>query len=171
LVARRRLADSYERLTAGLAIAEAVETSQESEETNPALFRLVVEALDALAAAEENEFSIVVAFQLRLAELMGFALSMGDETLVGEPRTEYHFSFTDGTILPANDYRVPSVGWVFAPAEFAVINALAECEMCDASGVGQTVVQKAKIHDFLSRYFQFHIEKKMRYRAHTLLLG
>ncbi len=171
VVARRRLSESYERLTAGLAIAEAIETSQEHEETNPALFRLMVGALDALAAADANEFSVVVAFQLRLAELMGFALSMGGGPRVGEPRQEYHFSFTDGTILSANDYRIPSVGWVFAPAEFAVLNALAECEMNAASRVEQTIVQKAKIHDFISRYFQFHIEKKMRYRAHTLLLG
>lgn len=170
-VARRRLSESYERLTAGLAIAEAVDTSQEHEETNPALFRLIVEALDALSAAESNEFSIIVAFQLRLAELMGFALTMSDEGHVGEPRPEYHFSFSDGTILSANDHRVPSVGWVFAPSEFAVLNTLAECEMSDASGVEQTIIQKAKIHDFISRYFQFHIEKKMRYRTHTLLLG
>lgn len=170
-VARRALGESYERLTAGLAIAEAIESSQESEEHNPLLFQLVAVALDALAAAERNEYSVVVSFQIRLAELMGFSLTLDCEGAMREPRTEYRFSFAEGAVLSPRDYRVPTASWVFSPEEYTILHALSLRDISVAAEVRQSAEQKAKIHDFLARYFQFHIEKKMRYQTHTLLLG
>ncbi len=74
-VPRRRLTESYERLTAALALAEAVDTSQDTGEQNVALFDLLIEALNTLNIAEDNEYSVVAAFQIRLARLMGFAMT------------------------------------------------------------------------------------------------
>lgn len=166
---RRRLSESYERLTAALALAESVETSQEAGERNTDIFDLLAEALDALNVAESNEYSIVAAFQIRLAQIMGFAMTTRIRG-VCEARPAYHFSFADGAILAANDYRVPSTGWVFSQEEYVALDALSNCSLAQAAAIEQTIAQKAKIHDFIAHYFRFHLEKTMRYRTHELLL-
>ncbi len=166
---RRRLTESYERLAAALAILEAVETSQDSGEANLILFNLLTSALDALNSTTHNEYSIVVSFQIQLANLMGFALTM-NRANISEPRSEYLFSFADGAILSENDYRVPASSWVFDASEYDALNTLSYCSFAEAAEVEQSIVQKEKIHNFLVQYFKFHLVKSMRHRTHTLLL-
>lgn len=62
-----------EKLTVGLRLLELVNALTEDEESNPSLFNLLLHTLERLDAADARAENVLPYFQLRLAELLGFA--------------------------------------------------------------------------------------------------
>lgn len=170
----RRLAEDYDRLTVGLAIAELVSVTQESEEVNIPIFRLLCSALELLNAASGNEYALLVAFQIRLAEIMGFAPNFSicfetGEMVIPSDTGEFIFSITDGSVMvpEIGQYRE---GFRFEPQTLQELQRLAVCTLAETFTISLTEQQKSQIHDFFAQYFGFHLDKRFHYRTQKLIL-
>ncbi|MBK9247922.1 MAG: DNA repair protein RecO [Ignavibacteria bacterium] len=170
----RRIAEDYSRLTIGLAIAELTSVTQEPEEVNSAIFELLCTTLILLNKTQNNEYALLVAFQIRLADLMGFATNFTDcyvtgVSLINYKNQEFVFSISDGGIMSpeVSQYRE---GFVFETKTLSILQLIAECELSQAINVDIPELQKAQIHDFFAQYYGFHLDKRLHYRTHKLIL-
>jgi DNA repair protein RecO (recombination protein O) len=71
-----RIHDDMARMRVALAVVELVDQLTHGEEENIQLFSLIQETLDAIERAEQNQRVLLVAFELRLAAIFGFALTL-----------------------------------------------------------------------------------------------
>ncbi|MBI3259396.1 MAG: DNA repair protein RecO [Ignavibacteriae bacterium] len=170
----RRLAEDYDRLTIGLAIAELVSVTQELEEVNAPIFRLLASTLELLNSASGNEYALLVAFQIRLAEIMGFAPNFlicfeTGERVVPLEKGEFIFSITDGSVMSPEigQYRE---GFRFEPQTLHILQRLSECPIAETLNYELTELQKSHIHDFFAQYFGFHLDRRFHYRTSKLIL-
>jgi DNA repair protein RecO (recombination protein O) len=101
----RKLHDNLERISAGLAVLELVDTLTHGEEENEPLFSLLVGTLSALNGAGRNFQSLQRAFQLKCAVIFGFAPSLevcascGRQLGSEEPLSHVGFQLSDGAII------------------------------------------------------------------------
>jgi len=65
-----------ERMSAALSVVELLNKLTHEEEENSLLFALVLETLEAVNHATRNAINVLLAFELRLCSLFGFALSL-----------------------------------------------------------------------------------------------
>jgi DNA repair protein RecO (recombination protein O) len=170
----RRIAEDYSRLTIGLAIAELTSATQEPEEANSAIFELLSSTLALLNKTLDNEYALLVAFQIRLADIMGFAPNFAVCYLTGASldttdSAKYIFSISDGgpMSLEVSQYRE---GFLFDSKTIAILQLIAECELSQVIYVDIPELQKAQIHDFFAQYYGFHLDKRLHYRTHKLIL-
>jgi DNA repair protein RecO (recombination protein O) len=170
----RRLVEDYDRLTIGLAIAELISVTQEPEEANAPIFRLLCSALELLNTASGNEYALLAAFQIHLATIMGFAPNFSvcfetGEQVVTSGIGEYIFSITDGSIMTPEigQYRE---GFRFEPETLEILQNLAQCSLAETLRHSLSEQQKSQIHDFFAQYFGFHLDKRFHYRTQKLIL-
>lgn len=170
----RRLAEDYDRLTIGLAIAELVSVTQELEEVNVPIFRLLASSLELLNSATGNEYALLVAFQIHLAGIMGFAPNFlicyeTGERVIPMDKGEFVFSITDGSVMSQEigQYRE---GFRFEPQTLYVLQCISECSLGETLSIELNEQQKSHIHDFFAQYFGFHLDKRFHYRTSKLIL-
>ena len=173
-VSLRRIAEDYDRLTIGLAIAELVSVTQEPEEVNVPIFRLLCSALELLNTASGNEYALLVAFQIHLAGIMGFTPSFSicfetGKLVIPSDRGEFIFSITDGSVMipEIGQYRE---GFRFIPQTLEALQRLAGCTLAETLTILLTEQEKSQIHDFFAQYFGFHLDKRLHYRTQKLIL-
>jgi len=170
----RRLAEDYDRLIIGLAIAELISVTQEPEEANAAIFHLLCSTLELLNRAIGNEYALLTAFQIQLSALMGFSpnfklcFETGKEVVVSEIG-EFIFSITDGSVMTPEigQYRE---GFRFEPLVLEALQQIACCTLPETLEIRLAEQQKAQIHDFFAQYFGFHLDKRFQYRTQKLIL-
>ncbi len=170
----RRIAEDYTRLTVGLAIAELTSVTQEPEEASSAVFELLRSALELLNNAQDNEYALLIAFQIRLADIMGFAPNFSvcfvtGVTVVPSDSSECLFSISDGGAMSPEISQFRE-GFVFEPATLAILQRIADCELSEVLSVAIPELQKSQIHDFFAQYFGFHLDKRFHYRTQKLIL-
>lgn len=170
----RRLAEDYDRLIIGLAIAELISVTQEPEEANTAIFRLLCSTLELLNMASGNEYALLTAFQIQLSTIMGFApnfsvcFETGNDVVVTEVG-EFIFSITDGSVMipELGQYRE---GFRFEPSALIALQQISGCTLSETLGISLSEQQKVQIHDFFAQYFGFHLDKRFQYRTQKLIL-
>lgn len=170
----RRLSSEYDKLTAALSIAEAVNLTQMNETPHPELFRLLCDTLTELNNCDCNEFSFLLWFQLRLATLMGFMVEMEEfldtgSPIIAEPEHEYIVSIANGGVLSAETSQY-ATGYRLTAKELNVINTLSLCRLSEVYTVHIQENEKARLADFTTQYFSFHLDKKIHYRSQRLLV-
>ncbi len=72
----RNIHEKMDRLAVGLAMAELVDQLTHDEEENVRLFDLMEKSFDTLDTSEGNHRALLLMFELRLAGIFGFALSL-----------------------------------------------------------------------------------------------
>jgi len=170
----RRIAEDYTRLTVGLAIAELTSVTQEPEEANAAVFELLRSTLELLNKAQDNEYALLVSYQIRLADIMGFAPNfsvcfVSGAIVVPTDSPECLFSISDGGAMSPEISQFRE-GFVFEPATLALLQRIAACELTEVLSVAIPELQKAQIHDFFAQYFGFHLDRRFHYRTQKLIL-
>ena len=93
-----KLYRSFDHLSTGLLILESVNNTQDVNAPNPKLFDFLYNTLNCLNKLLRNPFSVFTAFQLFLAEELGF---MPDFSNYGKLKSvsRYFFSLKDGLII------------------------------------------------------------------------
>jgi DNA repair protein RecO (recombination protein O) len=88
------------RLTAGFRIVELVRGLTESEDPNPLLFTLLLRALYHLEAGGAHARNVLPHFELRLAELLGFAPDVRKEDVLALPEEGGFLTLARGAVRP-----------------------------------------------------------------------
>ena len=166
----RQIHYSIDHLCAGLIILESVAQSQNIHEKNEELFSLLAKTLILLNGQKERPFSLFVAFQLKLAENLGFGLNFdGFDEIVQfykDNNQNIPFSLENGAIETRDAggynhiFRIqPEVMKNLALVAGLPIEKADEAEF----------VHKKIITGFFSSYFSFHLDKRFSYRSFDLL--
>jgi DNA repair protein RecO (recombination protein O) len=100
----RNLTKDLDRMTTGLSIIELIDQVTHHEERNLALFDLLVTTLSALNISTKNFQTYLLAFQLRLAALFGYAPNFdtcgecGKHILLGNGERQIAFEVVRGAV-------------------------------------------------------------------------
>ncbi len=168
----RRLTADYDKLTTALSIAEAVNLTQMNETPHQELFDTVCAVLSALNDAEHNNFSHIVWFQLRLAALMGFMVEMEEfvdngSPIIAEPDEEYIVSIANGGVLSAETSRY-AAGYRLTAQELQILSNLWAADVSMVHTIALQDNEKARLSDFMTQYFSFHLDKRLHYKSRHL---
>lgn len=168
----RRLTADYDKLTTALSIAEAVNLTQINETPHRELFDTVYAVLHALNDAEHNNFSHIVWFQLRLAALMGFMVEMEEfvdngAPIIAEPDEEYIVSIANGGVLSAETSRY-AAGYRLTAQELRILSNLWAADVSMVHTIALQDNEKARLTDFMTQYFSFHLDKRLHYKSRHL---
>lgn len=174
--AMRTLVSSYNHLRVGLAIAESVYATQQSGEANPALYELLLHTLAMLNDSDEQKaFSYFVAFNIRMAEMMGFMMdfescAITQEPIVRDGTPEYVYSMADGTPL-SSEFSAYSQGYRLTANALFTMKDIAETELSDFDGKVISQENIEEIHNFITNYYSYHLERRFVYRTSEILLN
>lgn len=169
----RNISESFDRMTAGLAMCETVYASQVHEEQNQDLYELLKSMLIELNNSESNEQSLVLWFQAKYAAQMGFALNprccaASGEEVIAEAGKEYVISLADGAPYSEAFARINS-GFRMSGASLAAIQNLLEIPLEKVSSFSLTVPQIHQLGDFFALYYQFHLDRNPSDRTRRFL--
>jgi DNA repair protein RecO (recombination protein O) len=173
----RNLQESFERLTAALAVLEAMQTTQHDEESNPELYTLLKTTLITLNnhhALEGKETTLLLWFQVRLAEYLGFALRPSvcaetGEILAPEAAPEFVLSLADGApYSPALNNTALKNGFRMEAGALAVLQRFSAINVPSIERVAQYNLsprQYQQLADFLALYYRYHIDRNVTERT------
>jgi DNA repair protein RecO (recombination protein O) len=173
----RNLQESFERLTTALAVLEAMQTTQHDEESHPELYTLLKTTLITLnnqPELEGKETTLLLWFQVRLAEYLGFALrpnvcAQTGEILPPEAAAEFVISLADGApYSPALNNTALNNGFRLEAGSLAVLQRFSAIEVPNIERVAQYSLsprQHQQITDFLALYYRYHIDRNVNERT------
>lgn len=150
-VQRRTLHSSYDHLTLGLSMCEAVVRTQADEEPNEELFDLLEECLNALESAT-HPVAIGIVFRLRLAALMGFALPDSGAYTSGNM---LYLSVENGMMTAAG-----SKAHQISAAAYAMVRELAQASPYASGEIHVADADRVEIDALISAYFSHHLERR-----------
>lgn len=161
----KKLVSSYEHIAVGLLIVESISQTHHENVPNEELFDYLIDTFRTLNSAEQNEFSIFVAFQFKLAESLGFWIDF-DADHVNDPNIRYYVSLANGApAAPGQGERV--FGFDFET--LAALIQIFRLPLANACDVILSTRAKNLICDFFVQYFSFHLEKKFCFKSYNLL--
>ncbi len=172
----RNLMESFDKLTVGLAMLEAVYATQFEQEKNTELYNLLKFTLQALNIAEHNEHSLLVWFQFWLADVLGFALNPRqcadtDERISPEDAPEFILSLADGApFSPVLNTRRD--GFRIEAGTLAILQRLSDLDTAQVARVTMISLsprQKQQLDDFFSLYYQYHLDRRITDRTRRFL--
>ncbi|MFC2130448.1 DNA repair protein RecO [Bacteroidota bacterium] len=163
----RRIYNSFNHLTAGLVIVEAISQTQDIKEVSNEIFRLATESLIKLNELNKNPLSVSTCFLIKLTGILGFAIDFVSIREKINDKTEKHvyFSLKDGSVVKNNirnnvyrfDLNVAGILWKLS------ISGLSK-----SSEINMENKVINQIHDFFISYFSFHFEKRFSFRTLNL---
>ncbi|MCS6809064.1 MAG: DNA repair protein RecO [Bacteroidota bacterium] len=162
-VPMRSLLDSFDRITAGLAICDTVYTTQLHEERNPSIFELLKTSLLALNASTSNEQTLLIWFQIQYAALIGFRLRPTQCAITGEAvaatdSSSFLLSLANGAPYSPR-YASAATGFPVDAGTLAVLQRLSSVEAEHACRIRLSEHQHRQLLDFLTLYYQFHLSR------------
>lgn len=169
----RNLMDSFDRITAGLAVCEIVYASQVHEEQNLAIFDLLRRTLVALNASERNEQTLVLWFQAHYAALLGFRLAptvcaaTGIAVQASDAPT-FTISLADGAPY-SPPHALLNIGFQMDAGTLAVLQRLMIIPVEQASMLALSERQQSQMGDFFAMYYQFHLDRNLGDRTRRFL--
>lgn len=170
----RRLASDYEKLKAALTVVEAVNLTQVNDMPHVELFTTLHATLQELNNSEGNEFAFSLWFQFQLAKLMGFMVEAETfldtgSPIIAEPSHHYIMSIANGGILSAETSQYAS-GYRLTAQELDIVNMLCSYNLSLVHTIHIQETVKARLVDFMTQYFSFHLDKRLNYRSQRLLI-
>ncbi len=185
----RNISESFDRMTAGLAMCEIIYASQTHEEQNSEVYQLLKSCLVALNTVEDGaEPSLLVWFQIRYAAILGFGLNpcicpASGETVLAQYRPEseaqqhflqeistqeYLVSLADGA--PFNEvYARINTGFRMRPATLHALQTLYAATLETLGQHHLTAQQISQLDDFFALYYQFHLDRSLADKTRRFL--
>lgn len=159
---------SLECMASALMILESVSQTQINNEPNSDLFSVLCSALESLNANCEYPFSVFSAFQVKLAELLGFAMDFQFPFNPDETQPNIMFSIENGSFIAINNISRTNCIRICRNT----FNFLRELEDIDFPKAAQTSFDAGLwrgLLDLFVLYFNYHTEKRISYKAFNLL--
>lgn len=163
LTPMRKIQRSPEHFYYALAAIEAISQTQPQRAPNEELFDFILKILHLLNQKENNPYSIFVAFQMKLANLLGFNMDMEiDPADDPDPAdSNYYFSIENGRIS-----RSSGPGTFPLNADTALwLSDIASLPTENAGQIEFATRWKKPITNLFIRYFSFHLDKKFNYKT------
>ncbi len=155
-----RTRNSIEHAATALLMAESVLLTQAPGEPNAALYGLLLQALRKANESSHPPFSIAVAFLLRLARILGFALPLATAKAVEEERT---YVLENGTFRPAEQHSGPGIP--FTGTEIRLLAAMQALSL-EIMSVPELQQELAlKLIRKLIAYLEHHLERPLVLRS------
>ncbi len=169
----RTIADSFERLTVGFSIAEAIYTSQLDEDCNPDLYSLLKQSMQALNNPAVDEQTLLFYFQIRLAGLLGFGLQPmqyadSDRKALATDAAGFTLSLTTAAPRQAS-LDGGTRNFSIAAESLEMLQRIVMLQPEKLPGIVSTQRQRQELREFLNRYFEFHLEKRLTARTDGFL--
>lgn len=160
---------SYDHMRIAMTLAEVVMRTQDDEEQNAEVFRLLLKGLDTLNSVDANQtYGVGLAVRLRLAGLMGFGLQRVDSIPQG---MAVSVSLEDG-IARSESFGQNSMSIRMSSVAFTNI-ALAMNDAGNFDGnwstLRTTIADELEIEHFISSYFSHHLDKRVNNNVMTVL--
>jgi len=162
IIPLRKIQDLYHHLSAGLIIAEAVNVTQDVQELNAELFRLVTDVLISMNEKPKNPFSLSTFFLLKLSEIIGFAIDFAELDSYEKRNFKKQFSIESGSFVEKSKENN-----IFT-FDFKIADELRLISVSSLSNVGEIVLEKSslnQIHEFFNLYFSYHLDRKNTFRT------
>ncbi len=166
------LSNSYDHLSVGLAICEALMLTQPMGEKNTALYELLRSTLIVLNSTETQVYSFFVFFCIHLAEIMGFMidLSLEDEAELVQNEGNVFFSFENGA--PRRDADIPGFHvFRLRLTTLRQMSVIAAHSLTHVSSIVLSEAEQREIHHFFVSYFSYHLEKRIVFRVEQMVRG
>ncbi len=153
---------SMERMATALFVVESILLTQELEEPNPVLYALLLQALRGTEQSSSFSVSIAIAFLLRLARLLGFAIPIDRDTAWNSQQT-YVLHPQDGAFKIAT--RHDNGGIFFSGSEIALLSTLSHLPLEAASSVEVPPSSSLSLLRRLIAYLEHHLERRLVFRS------
>ena len=172
VVSLRNLGSSYEHLSTGLSICEALLITQPVGEKNTSLYQLLRSTLIVLNSASTNLYSFFVFFCIHLAEIMGFMIDFGveDEELLMQNEGNVYFSFENGA--PISTISLPGAqSFRLRRTTLELLQRVASTSVMQIADINMSEQEQREIQHFFVSYFSYHLEKRVVFRVEHLMMG
>jgi DNA repair protein RecO (recombination protein O) len=170
----RNLTDDLDRMSAALSVLELIDHVTHHEERSPAIFTLLVETLSALNASVNNYEKYLQAFQLRLAELFGYAPNFntcglcGKHVIVGNDESLVAFQIGSGSVYcnacrASVDYSLHGSGQntafaVLSAQGLQIIQRLVKTPLLSLNNLDYDSRLVNEINELLHLYLRYHFD-------------
>ncbi len=164
----RKIYDSFDSLTVGLISVEAISQTQDINEVNTELYDFFINILTQLNDVNNNPFAISSFFQIKLAQILGFAIDFEINVTTLSPQSnQLAFSFESGNYI--NSDNIINHNFYKIDLEIAkILNDISLKELSEIINIQISKKDILKIFDFFLKYFSFHLEKHFHYRSLNL---
>jgi len=155
-----------EKITIGLRMVELVQALLQEEEQQQAVFNLLAQALQRLDAADARAANLLLYFQLRLADALGFGPSFDRDAVQALPEEGGILTLDTGAILPAG---TPRNG---LRASRAALRAFAICTRADLETIMQMHLTPEcfrDAHQLVEQYLRYHVEEAYPTRSDKVI--
>lgn len=173
LAPRRNLSGTYEKISAAFVVAELTDAVMHQEETNPAMYELLRDTLDALDRAEQGTACIVVEFQFRLIRVLGFDMVMDSCIRCNAPLASSAirwFSPSDGGLRCGACGRTDVRGTKITPGAYNLLLSLGQPRAREvAPGTPCQPDAEQEVRGLLNAYILYHTESRVILRAGGML--
>ncbi len=157
----RQILASYDRMSVGFAIVEAVYRTQPAEEPNPSLYQTLKQGLYYLNEMSQNFFALYCWMMLQIGRLSGFAIELFTDLTAGQPieilGSSVLFSIDRGCPLRPSSIPTSVVVRLEQPAlSFLQQVAQLSCEQLERVTPLQQVAYRQQILRLFDRFYRYH---------------
>lgn len=169
----KNLTSDLDRMAVALSILELTDQLTHHEERSPVLYPLIFETLKTLDASVKNYSSYLLAFEIRLAGLFGYAMNFetcgncGKPLVVEQEGKNIVFQIVHGSFLcrkcsqathsASTDLLDERTIWVSAP-EVQILRRLLNAKFPSLSSLEYDVSTGNKIGELLRLYLKYHFD-------------
>lgn len=164
----RNISTSLDSLTSAYLILETVLRTQHENEKNEELFFLISDSLEEINKCKMDSFSVFVKFMLVLSQMMGFEISIPNDTEYFENHY-YYFNFENGTIIDNIKHFNKNI-FRFNSDLLNKLKRISVLELNVSGIIAFEATQKAALLSFFSGYFSYHLDKGVSFRTTNLII-
>ena len=152
-----KIFESYELMTNALTILESVIICFHNDAPNETLFQLLLESIKILNEKCNFPQSLLVAYQLKFAELLGFNFQL--ENIICNEIDDYYISLEYGTVCKGRNSGFKN----FFSIDYKILlkfKNIFDNSLNSANLINLSDLEKNQIQNLFSLYFSFHLEQK-----------
>ncbi len=164
ILSSQKIASSFNHTIFGMMIMESIAKTQDIGAENKVLFDIISEIIEAMMKLEPNFFALFVFSQIKLAAQLGFGLDL--DPLAGQQQQLIYFSIAAGSPATQKEYNSTFFTFDRATYEFLATVSRSPIDLLPHANPSKKMI--VKIHNFLVKYFSFHLEKKFEYKSFSL---
>ena len=173
-VSFRNLSESFDKLTLGLTMAEAINNTQMADDAHPELYDFFKACLLRLDSAGEDCKGVLLYFYFGLSDFLGFAMSpkrCPRSNSMVDPASSAWFavSLADGAPLTTQSAGDSAGPLRLRSETLRYLQALADCPDINGFDAACDARIWQELRDLFSRYFVHHLDKPVNWRTDQFL--